>query len=216
VNKEQKRDEEMHEFQRLMKLLTQCNVTAIEILWSDEVRYEHPVMEQVRRYKSAFIDAKKLHDAACGYSRSQLHHVDQTITLGTLNTDSKRAGKFAAAYVRVMSQAIALLRDGDYSPRDVGPYRDAIVRWKTEGMTMRRYREFNLIRRDLEKAIARVYEANADRFSQDVQLIEWLTRDVYVEIDREYEARGLDRAPRGRKYETTRYQCATTTSESTP
>lgn len=178
-------DLETHEFQRFVKLLAKCNMTAMEILWSDMIRYEHPVMQIVRKQRHIFLDAERLYKSARGYAHSQLIHIDQTMTIGTSNTDSKRAGKFAAAYIRVLSQAAMLLLEGHYAPGHIGLYKNEIIQWKRQGLTQQDYRRFNHIGKSCEAVLTEAYEMNSQRFTQDTNAIMQLTRDVYVTIEEE-------------------------------
>lgn len=181
-----KGDTETHELRRFCKLLSQCNMTALEILWSPLVQYERRETQVLRKSRYAFLDSKRLYEAAKGYAHSQLVHVDRFMTDGEQNTDSARAGKFAAAYVRVLHQTITLLTTGDYDPRDVGPLRDQIVEWKRDGFTKKYYRRsFNLVRADLTATIDRAYENNSDRFRQDPETINRLVRDIYLSCEQD-------------------------------
>jgi hypothetical protein len=184
-------DIEVHELSRFLKLLCQCNVTALEILWSNRRTFYRDELMVLWKHRHKVLDVRRLAIAASGYAVSQRRHVDRLMAGDGETPDGRRAGKFAAAYVRVLSQAIVLIRDGDYSANDVGPYRSHITAWKSVPFCQEDYRAFMAIAEEQNRLLAELEVIHRERFVQDIAWIDEFCRDVYVAYDGDLQARRI-------------------------
>jgi hypothetical protein len=176
-------DMEVHELQRFVKLLSQSNLTAIEMLWSDLIMREHPHMHEMRDRRQIFLESKRIYEAARGYSLSQRGHVERLMSGDPDEREMRRAGKFAAAYARVLSQATVLLAEGDFDPHDVGSYRAEIMSWKNNGISAQEYEVFKEIGDLLSASLTDTYIRTEGRFMLDTSEIERFNRDIYLSVD---------------------------------
>jgi hypothetical protein len=108
-NKTLKKDEVVYELRRFCKLAATANPTVLEVLWSDLVLESSPAGARLRQNRQRFLNARRIYDAHLGYGASQLNLIRHA-------SDLNRIGKAAAAYIRVLSQGISLLRESDFSP----------------------------------------------------------------------------------------------------
>lgn len=188
------------ELRHLIKLCLQCNMTALEILWSNLITFKRPEFEVVLKRRSSFLDNDRLYHAAKGYADSQNTHVEKIIGARQgkrmMRDDARRAGKFAAAYLRNAHQAAVLLRTGTYQPDDLGPNDAYIRRLKKSGIVdALDLAEFRNAKALAERKLDEAYRWSPARTPDTEGFID-LTRDIYfsVETDRAAYASETDRA----------------------
>jgi hypothetical protein len=102
-------DNTAHELREFCKYATKGNATILEILWSNMVRENTPIGEELQANRQKFLDSHYIYDAHKGYAESQYRKMN-------LFTPDARTPKFAIAYLRVLEQGKQLIETGDFNP----------------------------------------------------------------------------------------------------
>lgn len=121
-------DNTAYELRDFCKYSTKGNATVLEILWSNMLRENTPIGEELQANRQKFLDSQCVYDAHKGYAESQYRKMN-------LFTPDARTPKFAVAYLRVLEQGLQLLEQGDFNPVYAGD-RDFILEvkynWRNE------------------------------------------------------------------------------------
>ena len=102
-------DNTAYELREFCKYATKGNATILEILWSNVIRENTTLGEELQKNRQKFLDSQAIFDAHRGYSESQYRKMN-------LFTPDNRTPKFAVAYLRVLQQGKQLLEYGDFNP----------------------------------------------------------------------------------------------------
>lgn len=167
------KDETTFELSHFVKLIAQCNPTALEALWSNRVLQDSQEWQELQRHRTKVLNSKRIFDAHHGYATHQRRIV-------TCNSDKKRIGKAAAANIRVLVQGISLLKDGDFSPqllRHIEMVRE-LKRCVDHHSWL--YQEALRLIEELEKEIKQAYESKPNWLVADIDFLEAFLYGAYV------------------------------------
>jgi hypothetical protein len=114
-------DVESFELRHFLKMLTVGNGTAYEILWSDQ--YEMDLdFKAFKDHKEWFINTEGIRNAHIGYADSQVVKYLNELLNNPTFLDEKENARFrlrkaSVAGIRILHQALQLLKTGDFCPK---------------------------------------------------------------------------------------------------
>ena len=157
-------DNTAYELRDFCKLAAYGNPTILEIMWSDMVRENSPLGEELQANRHRFLDSKRIFEAHKGYAHNQYSKMN-------MFEPDARTPKFAVAYIRVLVQGMQLLESGTFSPQ-IGPeWREFLLDVKYNfrpDLVPVLAQRFSL----LQVQFADCYAKHHDTFSPDVPWIE--------------------------------------------
>jgi len=166
-------DNTAYELRDFCKLATVGNATILEILWSNMIRENTPLGENLQKNRIKFLDSQRIYDAHRGYAHNQYNKMN-------LFEPDERTPKFAVAYVRVLQQAKQLLEEGDFSPQ-VLEDKDFLmeVKYNWSGKLIP---ELSKKFASLQVELADIYARNHDKFKPDIEWIEDFLLKSYLDL----------------------------------
>jgi uncharacterized protein len=100
-------DNTSYELDQFCKLLTKGNATALEVLFSDQIKETSPQADQMRANWLKFFDTDAFVQSSRGYAQNQYNKMQ-------LFDPDQRTPKFAVAYIRVLWQCEQMLLTGEF------------------------------------------------------------------------------------------------------
>jgi hypothetical protein len=110
-----------HEARKYCALALGGNPTVSELMWLDGYEIQTDLGAELVAIRGAFLSAKRVRDAYCGYAASQLHRLVDT---GRFQSKMrKRESKHGRHMLRLLDQGLALYRTGQLPVRVDDPQR---------------------------------------------------------------------------------------------
>lgn len=113
-------DNTSYELADFCKQATQGNVTILEVFFSDQIKEDSEVAQEMRKNWKQFIDTDKFMMASRGYAHNQYNKMN-------LFEPDARTPKFAVAYLKVLWQCWQFLRTGEFKCQIDEPYRSELL-----------------------------------------------------------------------------------------
>jgi predicted nucleotidyltransferase len=186
----------LHSLKKFVKLATGANPNILELLFLPQecILYNHPVFDKVLLNRSLFL-TKRVKHTYSGYAMAQLKRDDRKSTHGTLREKymaGQKSGapydsKFAGHTIRLMLNAIEILRDGTLTPKLSGENLD-IVKKVRNGTFFSSAHAFRSYAEGLDAALKLYYEKTTLPNSPDIKKINKLLTECHEEY---YEQRGM-------------------------
>ena len=110
----------MHEVAKACRLLLGGNPTVNEVLWLEEYETCTQLGQELIGIRTAFLSAKRVHDAYLGYATQQFRRL---LTRGKFDSDSpeRRVAKHARHLMRLVNQGYDLYTTGSFRVRLENP-----------------------------------------------------------------------------------------------
>jgi uncharacterized protein len=157
-------DNTAYELRDFCKYAAYGNPTILEILWSNMVRENSLLGEELQANRHRFLDSKRIFEAHKGYAQNQYNKMN-------MFEPDARTPKFCVAYIRSLVQGMQLLESGTFECQ-VGPeWRDFLLDVKYHfrpELVPTLAQRFSL----LQVQFADCYAKHHDRFTPDYEWIE--------------------------------------------
>lgn len=165
-------DNTAYELRDFCKLATQGNPTILEILWSNQVRSNTPIGEELRKNREKFLDSKRIFEAHKGYAHNQY-------TKMNLFEPDARTPKFAIAYIRSLFQARQLLEFGTFEPQVTGVLKEFLMDVKYN-FRPDLVEKLSAMFAESQTLLAATFFKNHDKFKPDIEWIEDFLNRAYL------------------------------------
>lgn len=118
-----KPDSTLHEVAKAARLMLGCNPTVLELLFLDEYLIRKPLGAELIVIRGAFLSAKRVRDAYCGYATAQCRKLLNRGD-GSYSADTrKRTAKHSRHLMRLIEQGLELYTTGSLTIRLPDPQR---------------------------------------------------------------------------------------------
>lgn len=174
-------DNTSYELAEFCKNATQGNATILEVFFSDQIRQDSPIAQEMRKNWEKFMDTDRFVMASRGYAANQLNKMALFDDIGV--KDQHRTPKFAIAYIRVLWQCEQFLKTGHFKCTIDDPELKTFLlevknNWKPE-LVPKLTEMFTVMQAEVSKAWA-----TAPKLKPDVEWVEDFIYRSYMSQER--------------------------------